>query len=202
MLIRVLQAGHNTVVFSSGIMIRKLASANPALKRLSAKLSSLPLEIGAFAASPNRDVQRVTLGIGGCGPLRSRYRNDILRSAGIAPEDFIARHAGHGAQRRLRLVLNPTVGALVTVPQAWPKIEKTGSRQLRRFELRLCLDPALLYRHKLQLQSSHTALQAIGHVGSLIQQNLLNAHAARRRLVAARATHSRGGPLEPRADFG
>jgi len=41
MLIRVLQAGHNTVVFSSG-MIRKLASANLASygKRLSAKLSS------------------------------------------------------------------------------------------------------------------------------------------------------------------
>ena len=97
----------------------------------------------------------------------------------MAPEDFIARHAGHWAQRRLRFVLNPAVGALVTVPQAWPKIEKTGSRQLRRFKLRLCFDPALLHRHKLRLQSSHAALQAIGHAGSLVQQNLLNAHALR-----------------------
>jgi hypothetical protein len=83
------------------------------------------------------------------------------------------------------------------VPQAGAKIEKAGSRQLRRFELRLCFDPALLYRHKLQLQSSQTALQAIGHVGSLIQQNLLNAHTARRRLVAARATLFAGWPIEP-----
>jgi hypothetical protein len=43
-----------------------------------------------------------------------------------------------------------------------------------------------------------TRLAVCVHEGSLIQQNLLNAHAARRRLVAARATHSRGGPLEPR----
>ena len=170
MLIRVLQAGHNTVVFSSG-MIRTLASANPALKRLSAKLSSLPLEMGAFAAS-----QYVVSVM--CA-LWSRYRNDILGPAGRTPEDFIARHAGHWAQRRLRLVLNPAVGALVTVPQAWPKIEKTGSRQLRRFKLRLCFDPALLHRHKLRLQSSHAALQAIGRAGSLVQQNLLNAHALR-----------------------
>jgi len=95
------------------------------------------LKIGAFAAS-----QYVVLGM---RALRSRYRNDILGSAGKAPEDFIARHAGHWAQRRLRFVLKPAVGALVTVPLAWPKIEKTGSRVLRRFKLRLCFDPALLY---------------------------------------------------------
>ena len=128
MLIRVLQAGHNTFVFSSG-MIRKLASANRLLRKtLIGYAKFLCPKIGALAASRNRDVQRVTLGIGGCRPLRSRYRNDILGPAGIAPEDFIARHAGHWAQRRLRFVLKPAVGALVTVPLAWPKIEKTGSR--------------------------------------------------------------------------
>jgi hypothetical protein len=70
------------------------------------------------------------------------------------------------------------VGALEIRPKARAIFEEALSCELRRLKLRIYLDLATLQRAQFCLQRRCAALQALRHIGGVLQQDCLNIHAA------------------------
>src|SRR5436190_10947018 len=121
-------------------------------------------------------------------PAFPSFGDEILRAAGAANEDFLAVRAGHGFQRRSRLVLNPAMGTLEIRPDLRAEIEKARSRKLRVLDLGVYLGDALVDRSKLRFQHRHALLEALDGVRGLVQKNSVDIHRYRRPGLACPAS--------------